>query len=61
VLMSGYLGSIGFAFPARDGRGRDQGHRTTVVSVSGEAGFSASTSPEMNTAVGHRDADHACG
>jgi pyruvate oxidase len=38
VLMSGYLGSIGFAFPAAMGAWAAAGNRK-VVSVSGDGGF----------------------
>jgi thiamine pyrophosphate-dependent acetolactate synthase large subunit-like protein/nitrite reductase/ring-hydroxylating ferredoxin subunit len=39
VLMSGYLGSIGFAFPAALGAWAAVGDQRKVVSVSGDGGF----------------------
>ena len=39
VLMSGYLGSIGFAFPAAMGSWAAVGDSRAVVSVSGDGGF----------------------
>jgi thiamine pyrophosphate-dependent acetolactate synthase large subunit-like protein len=39
VLMSGYLGSIGFAFPAAMGAWAAVGDRRKVVSISGDGGF----------------------
>jgi pyruvate oxidase len=39
VLMSGYLGSIGFAFPAALGAWAATGHSRKIVSVSGDGGF----------------------
>lgn len=39
VLMSGYLGSIGFAFPAAMGTWAAVGDTRKVVSVSGDGGF----------------------
>ncbi len=39
VLMSGYLGSIGFAFPAAMGAWAAAGHERPIVSVSGDGGF----------------------
>jgi len=39
VLMSGYLGSIGFAFPAALGAWAAVGDRRKIVSVSGDGGF----------------------
>ncbi len=39
VLMSGYLGSIGFAFPASMGAWAAVGDHRQVVSVSGDGGF----------------------
>jgi len=39
VLMSGYLGSIGFGFPAAMGAWAAVGHERQVVSVSGDGGF----------------------
>jgi thiamine pyrophosphate-dependent acetolactate synthase large subunit-like protein len=37
--MSGYLGSIGFAFPAAMGAWAAVGSERTVISVSGDGGF----------------------
>ena len=39
VLMSGYLGSIGFAFPAAMGAWAAVGQERPIVSVSGDGGF----------------------
>ncbi|MBI1882335.1 MAG: thiamine pyrophosphate-binding protein, partial [Chloroflexi bacterium] len=39
VLMSGYLGSIGFSFPAAMGAWAAAGDRRKIVSVSGDGGF----------------------
>ncbi len=39
VLMSGYLGSIGFAFPAAMGAWAAVGGHRKVISVSGDGGF----------------------
>ena len=39
VLMSGYLGSIGFAFPAAMGAWAAVGDQRKIVSVSGDGGF----------------------
>lgn len=39
VLMSGYLGSIGFSFPAAMGSWAAVGDTRTVISVSGDGGF----------------------
>ncbi len=39
VLMSGYLGSIGFAFPAAMGAWAAVGDERKIVSVSGDGGF----------------------
>jgi thiamine pyrophosphate-dependent acetolactate synthase large subunit-like protein/nitrite reductase/ring-hydroxylating ferredoxin subunit len=50
VLMSGYLGSIGFAFPAAMGAWAAVGHTRPVVSVSGDGGF-GQYAMEMTTAV----------
>ena len=52
VLMSGYLGSIGFALPAAMGAWAAVGHRRPVVSVSGDGGF-GQYAMEMTTAVKH--------
>jgi thiamine pyrophosphate-dependent acetolactate synthase large subunit-like protein/nitrite reductase/ring-hydroxylating ferredoxin subunit len=50
VLMSGYLGSIGFALPAALGAWAAAGKRRPVVSVSGDGGF-GQYAMEMTTAV----------
>ena len=50
VLMSGYLGSIGFGFPAAMGSWAAVGDKRQVVSVSGDAGF-GQYAMEMTTAV----------
>ncbi len=50
VLMSGYLGSIGFGFPAAMGAWAAVGHRRPVVSVSGDGGF-GQYAMEVTTAV----------
>jgi thiamine pyrophosphate-dependent acetolactate synthase large subunit-like protein/nitrite reductase/ring-hydroxylating ferredoxin subunit len=50
VLMSGYLGSIGFAFPAALGAWAAQGDRRKIVSVSGDGGFGQYLA-EFTTAV----------
>ncbi|MEM9750983.1 MAG: thiamine pyrophosphate-binding protein, partial [Pseudomonadota bacterium] len=39
VIMSGYLGSIGFAFPAAMGAWAAAGHERPILSVSGDGGF----------------------
>jgi thiamine pyrophosphate-dependent acetolactate synthase large subunit-like protein/nitrite reductase/ring-hydroxylating ferredoxin subunit len=39
VLMSGYLGSIGFAFPAAMGAWAAAGDKRQIVSISGDGGF----------------------
>ncbi len=39
VLMSGYLGSIGFGFPGAMGAWAAAGHERPIVSVSGDGGF----------------------
>jgi pyruvate oxidase len=39
VLMSGYLGSIGFAFPAAMGAWAASGSERPIVSISGDGGF----------------------
>ncbi|MFN3231923.1 MAG: thiamine pyrophosphate-dependent enzyme [Alphaproteobacteria bacterium] len=39
VLMSGYLGSIGFGFPAAMGAWAAAGHERPIISVSGDGGF----------------------
>jgi thiamine pyrophosphate-dependent acetolactate synthase large subunit-like protein len=50
VLMSGYLGSIGFGFPAAMGAWAAVGDRRKVVSVSGDGGF-GQYAMELTTAV----------
>ena len=50
VLMSGYLGSIGFAFPAAMGAWAAEGHRRPIVSISGDGGF-GQYAMELTTAV----------
>ncbi|MGH1488034.1 MAG: thiamine pyrophosphate-dependent enzyme [Acidimicrobiales bacterium] len=50
VLMSGYLGSIGFSFPAAMGAWAAVGDSRPVVSVSGDGGF-GQYAMEMTTAV----------
>ena len=53
VLMSGYLGSIGFAFPAAMGAwAATKGTGRKVVSVSGDGGFGQYLA-ELTTAVRH--------
>jgi pyruvate oxidase len=50
VLMSGYLGSIGFGFPGAMGAWAAAGDKHQIVSVSGDAGF-GQYAMEMTTAV----------
>ncbi len=50
VLMSGYLGSIGFSFPAAMGAWAAAGHERPIVSVSGDGGFGQYLA-EFTTAV----------
>ncbi len=50
LLMSGYLGSIGFAFPAAMGAWAAVGATRPVVSVSGDGGF-GQYAMELTTAV----------
>ena len=53
VLMSGYLGSIGFGFPAAMGAwAATKGTGRKVVSISGDGGFGQYLA-EMTTAVAH--------
>jgi len=52
VLMSGYLGSIGFAFPAAMGAWAAVAGERQVVSVSGDGGF-GQYAMEFTTAVKH--------
>lgn len=53
VLMSGYLGSIGFAFPAAMGAWAAAGHERPIVSVSGDGGFGQYLA-EFTTAVKYK-------
>ena len=50
VLMSGYLGSIGFAFPAAMGAWAASGDERQIVGISGDAGF-GQYAMELTTAV----------
>jgi pyruvate oxidase len=50
VLMSGYLGSIGFAFPAAMGAWAAAGDTRQIVSISGDGGF-GQYAMELTTAV----------
>jgi len=50
VLMSGYLGSIGFSFPAAMGAWAAVGDRRPVLSISGDGGF-GQYAMELTTAV----------
>lgn len=50
VLMSGYLGSIGFSFPAAMGAWAAVGDSRKVISVSGDGGF-GQYAMELTTAV----------
>ena len=50
VLMSGYLGSIGFGFPAAMGAWAAVGERRQIIGVSGDAGF-GQYAMEVTTAV----------
>lgn len=50
VLMSGYLGSIGFGFPGAMGAWAAVGHERPIVSVSGDGGFGQYLA-EFTTAV----------
>lgn len=50
VLMSGYLGSIGFALPAAMGAWAAQGDKRPIWSVSGDAGLGQYLA-EINTLV----------
>jgi pyruvate oxidase len=50
VLMSGYLGSIGFSFPAAMGAWAAVGHERPILSVSGDGGFGQYLA-EFTTAV----------
>jgi len=52
VLMSGYLGSIGFGFPAAMGAWAAVGGERKVVGVSGDGGF-GQYAMELTTAVKH--------
>ena len=50
VLMSGYLGSIGFSFPAAMGAWAAAGDKRQIVSISGDGGF-GQYAFELTTAV----------
>ena len=50
ILMSGYLGSIGFAFPAAMGAWCAEGDKRKILSISGDGGF-AQYLAEFTTAV----------
>jgi thiamine pyrophosphate-dependent acetolactate synthase large subunit-like protein len=50
VLMSGYLGSIGFALPAAIGAWAAVGESRSVISISGDGGF-GQYAMELTTAV----------
>ena len=50
VIMSGYLGSIGFGFPAAMGAWAAAGSRRKIVSISGDGGFGQYLA-EFTTAV----------
>jgi thiamine pyrophosphate-dependent acetolactate synthase large subunit-like protein len=50
VLMSGYLGSIGFGFPAAMGAWAAVGDERQIIGVSGDAGF-GQYAMEVTTAV----------
>jgi pyruvate oxidase len=52
VLMSGYLGSIGFAYPAAIGAWAAVGESRKVIAVSGDGGFGQYLA-ELTTAVKH--------
>ena len=52
VLMSGYLGSIGFAYPAAIGAWAAVGGARKVIAVSGDGGFGQYLA-ELTTAVKH--------
>lgn len=52
VLMSGYLGSIGFAYPAALGAWAATGGARPVIAVTGDGGF-AQYMAEVTTAVRH--------
>jgi thiamine pyrophosphate-dependent acetolactate synthase large subunit-like protein len=53
VLMSGYLGSIGFGFPAAMGAWAAVGRERQIIGVSGDAGF-GQYAMELTTAVRYR-------
>jgi pyruvate oxidase len=50
ILMSGYLGSIGFALPAAMGAWAAVGDKRAIVSISGDGGF-GQYAMELTTAV----------
>ncbi len=53
ILMSGYLGSIGFSFPAAMGAWAAVKGKRKVVSISGDGGFGQYMN-ELNTAVKYK-------
>ena len=53
VLMSGYLGSIGFGFPAAMGAWTAVGDKRQIVSISGDGGF-GQYAMEITTAVKYK-------
>lgn len=53
VLMSGYLGSIGFAFPAAMGAWAAVGKERKIVAIAGDGGFGQYMA-EFTTAVKHK-------
>jgi thiamine pyrophosphate-dependent acetolactate synthase large subunit-like protein/nitrite reductase/ring-hydroxylating ferredoxin subunit len=50
ILMSGYLGAIGFAFPAAMGAWAATGHERKIIAVAGDGGFGQYLA-EFTTAV----------
>ena len=56
VLMSGYLGSIGFAFPGAIGAWAAVGRERPIVSVSGDGGFGQYLAYLLYTSPSPRDA-----
>ena len=53
VLMSGYLGSIGFAFPAAMGAWAAVGENRKIVAIAGDGGFGQYMA-EFTTAIKHK-------
>ena len=53
VLMSGYLGSIGFGYPAAIGAWAAQGHERPIIAVTGDGGFGQYLA-ELTTAVKYK-------